>query len=285
MLKTNFYASVLTGLFAVLYIINELNNDTLVFTLSISYSLLLILVGEFIGFTTALNIQNKIFKRTEEEATQRHLPEIPFQIKRLFIFLPINLALLLVMVAATYYVVGENASANWYMALFFPILLHLLSLIPFFLFLDPQAVQTRKKIFDEDDRHTVVVNIGKKLANKESKSCRKTNTNEFQTLSYYLDTGLDPNEVFEERYTLLLPGTCCGDLKLAKLLIGHGSNVNVKSALGVTPLHLAAQHDSIELVKLLIENGADKEIVDSDGKTPLYYAKKEGFKDIVEILE
>lgn len=285
MLKTNFYASVLTGLFAIFYVTNELNNDTLVSALSLSYSLLLILIGEFIGFTTALNIQNKIFKRTEEEATQRYLPQIPFQIKRSFIFLPINLLLLILTLITTYYVAGENVSANWYAALFFPIILHLFALIPFFTFLDTQAVEDRKKIFDEEDRHTIVVNIGKKLANKESKSCRKTNTHEFQTLSHYLDTGLDPNEVFEDRYTLLLPGTCCGDLKLAKLLIGHGSNVNVKSSLGVTPLHLAVQHDSLELVKLLIENGANKEITDSNGNTPLYYAKKEGFKDIVEILE
>lgn len=284
MSKTNFYASILVAIFAISYVIFELNNNGWMFNITLLYSLMLITVGEYIAFTTSINIQNIVYKRTEEESLDKHLPQTPFKIKKALVYLPINLALLVFTLLIAYYFLDNILEPSWYIFLLLPFAIHVLALIPYFLFLNTDLLQAEKKALDEEDKNLVLSDIGRKLANKESESCRKTNTKEYQTILYFLENGLNPNNVFEDKYTLLLPGTCCGDLKLAKLLIEHGADVNFKSSLGQTALHLATKHNSYDLVKLLVENGANVNIEDSDGKSALYYAQKDGFGDIVNIL-
>ena len=284
MFKTNFYASILVVVVAISYIFYTLNHNGWVFDLTILYTIMLLSIGEFIAFTTSINIQNIVYKRTQEESTLKHIPQTPFRIKKALIYLPINIALLIFTILITYFFLDDILQPSWHIILLLPFAVHMLALIPYFLFLDQDEVQAEKEILDEEDKNIVLINIGKKLANKESQSCRKTNTKEYQTVLYFLQNGLNPNDVFEDKYTLLLPGACCGDLKLAKLLIEHGADVNFKSSLGLTALHLATKNNLPDLVKLLVENKADVNIEDFEGKTPLYYAQKNGFKDIENIL-
>ena len=56
----------------------------------------------------------------------------------------------------------------------------------------------------------------------------------------------------------------------AKVLLEAGANVNGTQS--VTPLHVAAGHESENVMILLMENGANINRQDSNGLTPLHYA-------------
>ena len=49
------------------------------------------------------------------------------------------------------------------------------------------------------------------------------------------------------------------------------TDVNIKDALGRTPLHIAAEKGYPEIVLFLVENGADVNIADTNGNTPLIF--------------
>jgi len=286
MYKINFFISILIILTALILSILELTNKESIWSSSILYAFILILVGEFIAYTTSINIQNRIFVRDSQEAIENALPKIPFKVKKAFKFLFINFILLLIIIPTSYFFIqDEPLKSFWYIILFFPMIIHFIGLIIFFLFINKDIINSKKKIYDDEDRYMTIVQIGKKLANKNSLSCRKTNTQEYQTLLYYLKNGQNPDEIFENKYTLLLPASCCGDVKLVKSLLEYKSDVNFKSPLGKTALILASAHGFDEIVSLLVENRANIKEKDFDSNTALFYAKQNNHEKIIEILE
>jgi hypothetical protein len=286
MSKSNFNISIFVGLIALCFLLYGFTNKNFIWDISVVYFILLLIIGEFIALTTTINIQNIIYIRSEEEALKSALPKIPFEVKKALKYIPINIVILVATVSiSNISFLDDPLKSYWYIILFLPLIVHLLSLIPYFLLSDAAFIESKKKRLEADDRHATIVKIGKKLANKESKSCRKTNTYQYQTILHYLDNGQNPDEVFESRYTLLLPSSCCGDEKLVRSLIEYGSNVNFRSSLGMTALILACKHGFYEIASLLIENGADVNIKDLDGNTALFYAQKNEYKDIIEILK
>lgn len=285
MSKINIFISILIVFTAIGFILFELSKSESIWLSSIIYSITILIIGEFIAFTTALNIQNRIYYRTLKEVAQNALPEVPFKIQKALKFIPINLALLTITSFLSYFYLDDPLKSSWYFILLIPMFAHAIGLIIYFIFLDNESIEQKKIKLANDDRYLTIIAIGKKLSNKESKSCRKTNTNEYKTILYYLKNGLNPDEVFENRYTLLLPSSCCGDEKLVKSLIEHGSNVNFKSSLGKTALILASTHGFKEIVLLLVENGADIKEKDFDGHNALFYAKQNKHQEVINILK
>ena len=67
----------------------------------------------------------------------------------------------------------------------------------------------------------------------------------------------------------------------------HNTNtgMNVKDALGRTPLHIAAEKGYVDVVMFLVENGADVNLTDANGNTPLIFIiHKTGNLEIVKRL-
>jgi uncharacterized protein len=60
-----------------------------------------------------------------------------------------------------------------------------------------------------------------------------------------------------------------GHVKVVSLLIAKGSQVNIATDQGSTPLSTACGFAHEEVVKLLIENGADVNTANNNGATPL----------------
>ncbi|WP_406655755.1 ankyrin repeat domain-containing protein [Methanolobus sp. ZRKC2] len=76
-------------------------------------------------------------------------------------------------------------------------------------------------------------------------------------------------------------------VKIIKLLIENGADVNVINSEGETPLHLAAGSGSLKIVKLLIENGGDVNALDNKMNTPLHFVVEYGeYRDeeVVKLL-
>jgi ankyrin repeat protein len=75
-------------------------------------------------------------------------------------------------------------------------------------------------------------------------------------------------------------------MKMLRLLIKHGLDVNLEGFDGRTPIHFAVAAGNIEAVSTLLPEGAQCESHDGDGCTPLQIATMLGF-DLVasELLE
>jgi ankyrin repeat protein len=72
---------------------------------------------------------------------------------------------------------------------------------------------------------------------------------------------------------------------IAKLLIDHNANVNVKNYNGATALIYATMFKKIPILNLLLNNGADTSIKDDSGRTALDHAKMQGTKEAMELLK
>ncbi|MGV8125000.1 MAG: ankyrin repeat domain-containing protein [Candidatus Xenobiia bacterium LiM19] len=62
----------------------------------------------------------------------------------------------------------------------------------------------------------------------------------------------------------------CDRLDLAELFISRKAEVNAKSTLFETPLHLAAEKGNLKIVELLISRGAEIDPKDHNGMTPIH---------------
>ncbi len=60
-----------------------------------------------------------------------------------------------------------------------------------------------------------------------------------------------------------------GDLKMLKILISKGKNLNIKDNKGRTPIYFAALNNNLDCVKFLYENGGNVFIEDNNGKKPV----------------
>lgn len=72
-------------------------------------------------------------------------------------------------------------------------------------------------------------------------------------------------------------------VEIAKFLIQHGANVNIKNSTGLTPIYFAIATLNKKLIKHLIKNGANINHIDNYGRTPLHIAA-DTYKELVEII-
>ncbi len=73
-------------------------------------------------------------------------------------------------------------------------------------------------------------------------------------------------------------------VKIARLLIKKGANVNQKNKRMDTPIHLAAEHGYLDTIKLMKEHDGQLDIKNNWNKTPLDIAIKENQKAVEEYL-
>ncbi|WP_341761083.1 ankyrin repeat domain-containing protein [Candidatus Tisiphia endosymbiont of Thecophora atra] len=76
-----------------------------------------------------------------------------------------------------------------------------------------------------------------------------------------------------------------GRIENVKLLLSQGHYINEQDDnIRATPLHYAAYHGYVKIVKLLLDTGAELNIPNRYGRTPLHDAAEKGYVDIVELL-
>jgi len=103
------------------------------------------------------------------------------------------------------------------------------------------------------------------------------------TIRFFLERGADVDAVDEYHLTLLHVASYHGSVKVARLLLQHGANINARNGEGQTLLHRALVGindgmwgDSFDAIQLLLENGADIDALDDDHLTPLHLASEYG---------
>lgn len=67
-----------------------------------------------------------------------------------------------------------------------------------------------------------------------------------------------------------------GHRKIAKMLLEHRADPNIREENGSTPLHAAAQNGDEEMIRTLLYGGADLLLTNNDGKTALDLAMAAG---------
>jgi hypothetical protein len=281
---TALYISMFVGIVAFAFIISSAIKMEFIWDENKLYVIALLAIGEFVAYALTTSLQSLLYIRSEDESLQEHLPRVPFKVKKNFLIFLIAILIFIPILIAGIFLTDEILKSYWLTPLLLPLVIHLAAFFIAFLFKDDEAINTNKTVFQESDRRYVISQICNKLSNKDSKYCRKTNTMQYQTILHYLKCGQNPDEVINNKYTMLLPSACCGDYKLAKLLVENGSDINFKSPLGTCALHLAAKHGFYDIVKLLIEYGARIDERDAEGKTALIYAIENEHVDIVSLL-
>lgn len=142
---------------------------------------------------------------------------------------------------------------------------------------------------------------------------REPDMDHLEFIKFLLDHGADPNArmiestetrtVFtnqwldEEGATAFLRASQSGDLPLMKMLIEYGADPHINTALGVTPLAVAAgigwvegvtsewsTEQTIEAVKYLLELGIDPNFQADTGRVALHGAAHKGSTEVVKIL-
>lgn len=141
----------------------------------------------------------------------------------------------------------------------------------------------------------------------------KPDMDDLEYIKLLLDSGAEPNArmiestetrtVFtnqwldEEGATAFLRASQSGDLPLMQLLLEHGADPHINTALGVTPLAVAAgigwvegvtsewsEEQTLAAVKLLLELGIDPNQQADTGRVALHGAAHKGATEVVRLL-
>lgn len=99
-----------------------------------------------------------------------------------------------------------------------------------------------------------------------------------------INLGVDVDEMTEETDTALIFASYAGSLQIVQALVKAGANINHQGYEGKTALFEASRQNQGQIVKYLMEQGADINIQDDSKKTALEYAtmfkKKNSIKRI-----
>ena len=103
----------------------------------------------------------------------------------------------------------------------------------------------------------------------ERKARLAANTNNTESLSRLLDSGVNPNSVDEFKRSALHFAAAKGYTEVVEILLRHGARPNLKDGLGNTPLHLAARKGYLAVVTALEKAGADLQALRNDIESAL----------------
>lgn len=122
----------------------------------------------------------------------------------------------------------------------------------------------------------------------QTKLERAVQTANLKLLRIAINEGVDVNAKTDDGSTPLHSSTYHGHLEIVRYLIEEaGADVNAKDKVGDTPLHSSAYHGNLEIARYLIEKaGADIHARDKVGRTPLHLCAMRGHvKILIALIE
>ncbi|CAJ0544352.1 Ff.00g035730.m01.CDS01, partial [Fusarium sp. VM40] len=105
-----------------------------------------------------------------------------------------------------------------------------------------------------------------------------------ETAELLIDSGSEVDIKTDKGETPLILAIDVGSNSVAELLISRGADISLNNIEGRTPLHLASRHGDLKMVKQLIESGAKIAASTNHNYTPLLYAAVNGHSEVVTLL-
>jgi ankyrin repeat protein len=102
-------------------------------------------------------------------------------------------------------------------------------------------------------------------------------TKDFAYVKQLLEAGANPNAIDKNKANdnrTIIEAARVNSLKIARLLVKHGADVNQKGKKSSTALMVAAHNGHLTMARYLIDKGADVKAKDNEGETALSEAKK-----------
>lgn len=84
--------------------------------------------------------------------------------------------------------------------------------------------------------------------------------------------------------SLLHVAATVDNVKILKILLREGFDVNTRNNEANTPLHIATEHGNMNNMKHLLKAGAEPDVSNNEGLAPLHVASRMGAKDLIHIL-
>lgn len=131
--------------------------------------------------------------------------------------------------------------------------------------------------------------LGEEKEMRERKLMRAAENNDFERCRDLLDSDelLNPNYIDPSTgLTPLHRAAQLGFIQVCEIMLDYGKRVNIdaRTYLSQTPLHLAVLSGHKAVVQLLIRAGIDLNATDHEGNTALHMAVSAGFIDIITVL-
>lgn len=100
-----------------------------------------------------------------------------------------------------------------------------------------------------------------------------------------LSQGANPSMVVADFSdpTVLHLAVMHGHLRIVKLLLNRGADVEATDRFGLTPLHYAAAA-AADVTQVLIDAGANPDQTDIEGNAPIHYAATNGLVEVLKVL-
>ena len=320
--KIDFYVSLTIGIIAIISIVYKLTSSYWIFSFPKIPFIILLVIGEYIAFTITINIESIVFIRQKEQSNKLGLSRIPYAVKALFysniLFIPLALFVLLLTWIFIHYFGSEQVNLYWHIIILIPFIIRGIGLLVYFIFPNIKRRASLQAIFDQ---HEIAkgFEINPPDITKKEKICKPTNDEQYEGIFKELENGLSPNKIMHHGWTPFLFSIANGDMRLAKVFIEYGADINVKNTMGRSALHFAIRYNfsdfvelliqhnviviipstsnyakdpiieavikgNLHIVKLLIEAGANINVLDSEGKRALQYAEENHFGEIAKIL-
>ncbi len=118
----------------------------------------------------------------------------------------------------------------------------------------------------------------------DPESARIPVSNRLKVARLFLENGADVDAKDRSGRTALMTAAESGVLDLAKLLLNKGADVNARSNRNITSLMIAARCRNLDMVELLLQHGAYIDAQAMGGGTPLTEAVEQGALDVAKLL-
>ena len=135
-----------------------------------------------------------------------------------------------------------------------------------------------------------MVNLGRTPLHHVAGSKYCSRPNDVRIAQLLLEHGAGVNAQDNDNTTPLHMASLCGRVDVVEVLLDHGATSSLPGNLGRTPLHLVAGsryypiQNCVRIAKLLMEHGADINAQDRDSITPLHAASYLGKVEMVQLL-
>ena len=103
-------------------------------------------------------------------------------------------------------------------------------------------------------------------------------------LTSYLNRGGNINFRSIMGTTMLHVASAKGNIDIISLLMKYNADLNALTNSNKSPLHFAVMKEHILVIDLLLKNGAEIDIIDSEGKTPYDLAVQLRYSEIADLL-